>query len=66
VDSEKWYVEAPIRLQRYYGFVWTTVINQLTVEKLLELLFAEVDWFSVTTWTESPDPFENILNSGPY
>jgi len=63
MDSGNWYADTPIRLTRYDGLVWTAVVDQQTMKKLLELFFAESDWFSVTVWTEAPDPFWVSLGS---
>lgn len=60
MDSQKWYTDTPIQLSKYDGLVWTSIVDQPTMEKLLESYFAEGDWFSLTGWVESPDPFQDL------
>jgi len=64
IDSDNWYADTPIRLTRYDGLVWTAVVDQQIMKKLLELFFAESDWFSATAWTEAPDPFKVVSSTG--
>ena len=66
VDSNKWYVDTPIRIQRAEGLFWASFVDESTVKKILELYFAGADWFGATHWHESPDPFEDITPFGVY
>jgi len=66
MDSGNWYADTPIRLPRYDGLVWISVVDQITMERLLGLFFAGSDWFSSTSWFDSPVPFEIVSSKGMY
>lgn len=66
MDYDKWYADTPIRLPRYDGLVWISVVDQITMERLLGLFFAGSDWFSSTSWFDSPVPFEMVSSKGMY
>ena len=66
VDSDKWYTDTPIRLAKIDGLLWASFVDESTMEKMIILFFAEADWFSVTHWHESSDPFEDVTPFGVY
>ncbi len=66
MEYDKWYADTPIRIPSYEGFFWTSFVDLNTMERLLDSFFAEDDWFSVTHWSESPGPFEEVSNPGGY
>jgi|GEM_PF-978023 len=63
-ESDKWYVDTPIYIPTYSVFFWTSFVDLAAMEQLPELFFAEADWFSASSWSESLGQFEEVFSNG--